>query len=72
MRNENDCSPSASNNPSSSSTNSSSSSPSRGPSKPAQPPANVFRREFLDRLVEREEATVAGRLFWYQDRVSIS
>jgi len=56
MRNDPNSSPSPSNNPSSSSTDSSSS----RPSKTTQPPANAFRREFLDRLVERDEATVAG------------
>jgi len=34
---------------------------SRSPSnQPSSPPANAFRRVYLDRLVEREEATVAG------------
>ena len=49
MRNDSKSTPSPSNNPSSSSSNSSS-----------KPPTNAFRRAYLDRLVEREEATVAG------------
>jgi len=56
MRNENDCSRSPSNNSSPSPSNSSPSSSARTP----KPPANAFRRAYLDRLVEREEATVAG------------
>jgi len=52
MRNENHCTQPPSNNPSPSSSNSSSKTP--------RPPANAFRPEYLDRLVEREEATVAG------------
>ena len=56
MRNDPNSSPSPSTNPSSSSADSSSS----RPSKKTQPPANAFRREFLDQLVERDEATIAG------------
>jgi len=56
MRNAHDSTSPPSNNPSPSSSNPSSKSPSSTP----QPPANAFRRDFLDRLVEREEATVAG------------